>query len=491
MLIVRGLFYGALAATAMAPTAASAGFAASRLPLRQDPDARRDPPQHQHLRAAGPARAAALSPHPHPLRHRRRYRGAQELPVPRGRRLHLRLPGHPRALRQRGAVHHEPPAARSGRLRTAWTRAPTPTTPSTGCSRTCPATTAGSACSASPIPGFLATMAGIHPHPAVKAISPQAPMTDTWMGDDFFHQGAFRLSYGFEYAGSMELSNDQSVPLPIGTWDTYDWYLQLGPLANVDAKYFHGKVPTWEAFVAHPAYDAYWQRRAVQRVLDGARGADTDGGRLVGPGGPLRPARHLPGARARGHGQPELPGDGPLEPRRLAQAGPADAGGGSRHARWRICGTSRRHGSRTTSRTRASSTQPEAYALRCRRQAAGARSTPGRPKRMRRHGASTSTPAAGSPSTRPAPGEAPFDQYVSDPAHPVPYRPRPDRADLRPARLALAHLGNRGPAVRRRPARRGELGLGAADEDILIAGNVTARLVASTTGRRRRLGRSS
>ena len=44
-------------------------------------------------------------------------------------------------------------------------------------------------------------MAGINPHPAVKAISPQAPMTDTWMGDDFFHQGAFRLSYGFEYAG--------------------------------------------------------------------------------------------------------------------------------------------------------------------------------------------------------------------------------------------------------------------------------------------------
>ena len=93
-------------------------------------------------------------------------------------------------------------------------------------------------------PGFLATMAGINPHPAVKAISPQAPMTDTWMGDDFFHQGAFRLSYGFEYA-PIELSKDDSVPLPIGSWDTYDWYLRLGPLANVDAKYFHGGVPTW------------------------------------------------------------------------------------------------------------------------------------------------------------------------------------------------------------------------------------------------------
>ena len=90
-------------------------------------------------------------------------------------------------------------------------------------------------------PGFLATMAGINPHPAVKAVSPQAPMTDTWMGDDFFHQGAFRLSYGFEYSRRLELSKDMSVPLPIGTWDTYDWYLRLGPLGDVDAKYFQGR----------------------------------------------------------------------------------------------------------------------------------------------------------------------------------------------------------------------------------------------------------
>ncbi len=116
-------------------------------------------------------------------------------------------------------------------------------------------------------PGFLATMAGINPHPAVKAVSPQAPMTDTWMGDDFFHQGAFRLSYGFEYVGDLELSKDESVKLPIGTWDTYDWYRALGPLSNVDAKYFHGKLPTWESFIAHPSYDAYWKARAVQLGL--------------------------------------------------------------------------------------------------------------------------------------------------------------------------------------------------------------------------------
>jgi putative CocE/NonD family hydrolase len=115
--------------------------------------------------------------------------------------------------------------------------------------------------------GFLSTMAGVNAHPALKAISPQAPMTDTWMGDDFFHQGAFRLSYGFEYAGDMELSNNQSAQLPIGSYDTYDWYLKLGPLANVEAKYFKGKVPTWTAFTLHPAYDAYWKARAVQSHL--------------------------------------------------------------------------------------------------------------------------------------------------------------------------------------------------------------------------------
>src|SRR5919107_3545770 len=116
-------------------------------------------------------------------------------------------------------------------------------------------------------PGFLATMAGINPHPAVKAVSPQAPMTDTWMGDDFFHQGAFRLSYGFEYSAALELSKDMSVPPPIGAWDTYDWYLALGSLAGVDAKYFQGRNRTWSAFVDHPTYDAFWQIRAVQRRL--------------------------------------------------------------------------------------------------------------------------------------------------------------------------------------------------------------------------------
>jgi len=172
-------------------------------------------------------------------------------------------------------------------------------------------------------PGFLATMAGIHPHPAVKAISPQAPMTDTWMGDDFFHQGAFRLSYGLEYAGSMELSSDSplSGQLPIDTWDTYEWYERLGSLAHVDTRYFHGRVPTWRAFVAHPAYDAFWQSRAVQRILKTPVVPTLTVGGWWDQEDRYGPLATYAALVAGGHRGAELSGDGPLEPWRVAPAG--------------------------------------------------------------------------------------------------------------------------------------------------------------------------
>ena len=68
-------------------------------------------------------------------------------------------------------------------------------------------------------PGWLAAMAGINPHPAVKAISPQAPMTDTWMGDDFFHQGAFRMAFGVEYATAMEWPRGEPRTLKIDRYE--------------------------------------------------------------------------------------------------------------------------------------------------------------------------------------------------------------------------------------------------------------------------------
>ncbi len=115
-------------------------------------------------------------------------------------------------------------------------------------------------------PGWLAAMAGINPHPAVKAVSPQAPMTDTWMGDDFFHQGAFRLTYGFEYGSEMELSKDESVPPLTGGYDTYDWYLAQGPLSSL-TRLLAGRSPSWTNFVAHPTYDGFWRARALPTYL--------------------------------------------------------------------------------------------------------------------------------------------------------------------------------------------------------------------------------
>ncbi len=110
--------------------------------------------------------------------------------------------------------------------------------------------------------GWTTIMGAIEPHPALKAISPQASPADMWMGDDFHHNGAFRLSYGFEYATMMESGKDVQ-DFKFDRYDTFDWYLSLGPLANVNAKYLHGKIPTWNDYVAHPDYDEFWKRQTM------------------------------------------------------------------------------------------------------------------------------------------------------------------------------------------------------------------------------------
>jgi uncharacterized protein len=111
-------------------------------------------------------------------------------------------------------------------------------------------------------PGWTTIMGALEPHPALKAISPQASPSDMWLGDDFHHNGAFRLSYGFEYAAMMETSKEQEQ-FKFDKYDTFDWYLALGPLANVNDKYLKGKIPTWNDYVAHPDYDAFWQRQTL------------------------------------------------------------------------------------------------------------------------------------------------------------------------------------------------------------------------------------
>ncbi len=118
--------------------------------------------------------------------------------------------------------------------------------------------------------GWLTIMAGLEPHPALKAISPQASPSDMWLGDDFHHNGAFRLSYGFEYAAMMESAKDVQQ-FQFDRYDTYEWYLRLGPLANVNAEYLHGKIPTWNDYVAHPDYDGFWKRQTLIPYIRGVK----------------------------------------------------------------------------------------------------------------------------------------------------------------------------------------------------------------------------
>jgi uncharacterized protein len=123
-------------------------------------------------------------------------------------------------------------------------------------------------------PGFLAMAAGIDPHPGVKAISPQAPMIDVWMGDDFFHNGAFRQGYGYDYVFGME-TNKESADVSYGKdkqgnpLDGFDYFLQRGSFEE-DVKQSGVKepFPSWKLFLEHPAYDTAWTSRAVERHLN-------------------------------------------------------------------------------------------------------------------------------------------------------------------------------------------------------------------------------
>jgi len=115
--------------------------------------------------------------------------------------------------------------------------------------------------------GLLTTMALLDPHPALKAVSEQASPADQFLGDDFHHNGAFRLSYGFEYSALMETSK-VNFHFAFDQYDTFEWYLRLGALSNANEKYLHGGLPTWNDFVAHPNYDSFWQKQAFAPYLN-------------------------------------------------------------------------------------------------------------------------------------------------------------------------------------------------------------------------------
>lgn len=115
--------------------------------------------------------------------------------------------------------------------------------------------------------GLTTALTLLHPHPALKAISEQASPADQWMNDDDHHYGALRESYSFEYAVLEQADKNKNTHFDFETYDTYQWYLDLGPLSNINAKYLHGSVPYWNETVEHPDYDDFWKKEAWVRQL--------------------------------------------------------------------------------------------------------------------------------------------------------------------------------------------------------------------------------
>lgn len=110
--------------------------------------------------------------------------------------------------------------------------------------------------------GLTTGLALLHPHPALKAMSEQASPVDQWMNDDDHRYGALRESYDFEYAVLEQADKNKNTHFEFETYDTFEWYLNLGPLSNINAKYLHGSIPYWNSTIDHPNYDEFWKKEA-------------------------------------------------------------------------------------------------------------------------------------------------------------------------------------------------------------------------------------
>jgi hypothetical protein len=116
-------------------------------------------------------------------------------------------------------------------------------------------------------PGFYATMAGLSGHPALKAVSPQAPVTEWFIGDDFRHNGTFFLAHAFGFFSSFgrPRPGENEVPGPrfdYGTPDGYDFFLRMGSLGDADRKFFKGQIEWWQDIISHDTYTDFWKSRS-------------------------------------------------------------------------------------------------------------------------------------------------------------------------------------------------------------------------------------
>jgi putative CocE/NonD family hydrolase len=121
-------------------------------------------------------------------------------------------------------------------------------------------------------PGSQTVWGLVNAHPALEASSPQAPAIDMFLGDDFHHNGAFRLMYTFSWlAGNARpragITESRGRGFDYGTPDGYRFFLDVGPIGNINEQYFNHSVPTWNEYMDHPDYDEYWQRQNPLRHL--------------------------------------------------------------------------------------------------------------------------------------------------------------------------------------------------------------------------------
>jgi len=121
-------------------------------------------------------------------------------------------------------------------------------------------------------PGFYTSMGMIDSHPALKAASPQAPISDWFIGDDLHHNGAFFLcqNFAFFYQFAQHLEDplhESARPFNFKTPDGYDFFLRMGSLGNSDSVLFKGSAPEWTEFLRHSTYDAFWQARNIRPHL--------------------------------------------------------------------------------------------------------------------------------------------------------------------------------------------------------------------------------
>ena len=114
--------------------------------------------------------------------------------------------------------------------------------------------------------GFTVVMALIHPHPALKVAAPESPMVDGWMGDDWFHYGAFRQP-NFDYFTEQTSARGRGVAVPREGYDDYTNFLRKGSVGDYARDAGLEQLPFWRKVEEHPAYDAFWQGQALDKIM--------------------------------------------------------------------------------------------------------------------------------------------------------------------------------------------------------------------------------